>query len=369
MKMRHGAMGCAALFTATLAQAAPPSLNIYYVDVEGGQATLFVAPSGQTVLVDTGFPGARDAGRILEAAKAAGVSKIDYLLITHYHLDHVGGYPDLAKLLPIEHYVDHGTTVQPEQHGESKSAYDAATLTHPHMIAKPGDKLPIAGIDWTIVSSAGKVLTTSMAGNPGAGAANPYCATFKPKDITIDLENQQSVGSVIRYGKFRTVDLGDLLWNLEAELVCPVNRIGTIDVFTVSHHGYGWSGAPALIYALHPRVAIMDNGNQKGAQVEIFQTLESSPGLENLWQLHWSVNGLIEHNTPGVFIANLESPDVTAATILHPPAPPPPATRPPPIGNEDHTPAYWIEVSAQADGTFTVTNSRNGFSKTYKRRE
>jgi len=291
------------------------------------------------------------------------------LLITHYHIDHIGGYADLAKLLPIRHYVDHGPTVQPEQHIESKAVYDSDTLTHPHIIAKPGDKLPVAGIDWTIVSSAGKLLAAPMSGEPGAGAANPYCATYKPKEITIELENFESVGSVIRYGRFRTVDLGDLLWNEDGQLACPVNRIGKIDVLLVSHHGSDWSGPRALVYALHPRVAIMDNGNQKGAQLETFQNLESAPGLENLWQLHWSVNGLIEHNAPGVFIANLDTPAVTAATIAHPPPEPPPGIRPPEIGNEDHAPAYWIEVSAQADGTFTVTNSRNGFSKTYQRGE
>jgi beta-lactamase superfamily II metal-dependent hydrolase len=357
-----------AAFAACLAArpaAATPSLEIYYVDVEGGQATLFVAPSGQSVLVDTGFPGTRDAGRIVEAAKAAGVSRIDYLLITHYHLDHIGGYADLAKSLPILHYVDHGPTVQPEQHIESKVAYDADAKTHPHLIAKPGDKLPIADIDWTIVSSAGKLLPTPMAGEPGAGAANPYCADYQPKDITVEMENSQSVGSVIRYGKFRTVDLGDLLWNWEGQLACPVNRIGTIDVLLATHHGFAWSGPKALIYALHPRVAIMDNGNQKGAAVETFETLESSPGLENLWQLHWSVNGLLEHNVAGAFIANIDPPEVTAAVIVHPPPPPPPGTWPPDIGNPNHSPAYWIKVSARADGSFTVTNSRNGFSKTY----
>ncbi len=350
------------------AAAAAASLDIYYIDTEGGQAVLFVAPGGQSVLVDTGNAGTRDPGRIVEAAQAAHVAQIDYLLITHYHGDHIGGYPELAKRIPIVQYVDHGPTVQPEQDTLSKQAYDAAIKTHPHHVAKPGDRLPIPGIEWTIVSSAGEILPHPMAGAPGAGRPNPYCADYRPKDITADMENAQSVGSVIRYGRFRTVDLGDLLWNWEGRLACPVNRIGRIDVLLTTHHGMSWSGPRALVYALQPRVVVMNNGTRKGGQLETFQTLEGAPGLENVWQLHWSVNGLLEHNNAANFIANIEDPATTGALIANPPAPTPPGTRPPDIGNPEHSPAYWIKVSAQADGSFTVTNARNGFSKTYSAR-
>jgi competence protein ComEC len=343
------------------------TLDIYYIDAEGGQSTLFVAPNGKSVLVDTGNTGARDAGRIMEVARAAKVTQIDYLLITHYHGDHVGGYLELSKLIPIKNYVDHGTTVQPEQNFPARQAYDAAVQVNPHMVAKPGDTLPIGdGINWTIVSAGGKTLAKNMTGAPGAGSSNPYCAAYKPKEITMDLENAQSVGSVISYGKFRTIDLGDLLWNWEAQLACPVNRIGTIDVLLTTHHGMSWSGAPALIYALRPRVAIMNNGNRKGGTVETFQTLESSPGLENLWQLHWSVSASLEHNAASNFIANIETPAVAADVIANPQKDPPPGVRPPTIGDPEHSPAYWIKVSAQPDGSFTVTNTRNGFSKTYQ---
>jgi beta-lactamase superfamily II metal-dependent hydrolase len=351
------------------AAAAAKSLDIYYIDTEGGQATLFVAPNGKTVLVDTGNTGSRDPMRIAEVAKAANVTQIDYLLVTHYHGDHVGGYPELAKLLPIKNFVDHGQTVQPEQNFPAKQAYDAAIKVNPHVVPKPGDQLPIGdGVVWTIVSAAGQTLTKGMAGAPGAGAKNPYCATHKAKEVTMDLENGQSVGSVITYGKFRTVDLGDLLWDWEAKLACPINVIGTVDLYLTTHHGMNWSGAPALVNALHSRVAIMNNGNRKGAAVETFQTLESSPGLEDLWQLHWSVSGGLEHNVAANFIANLETPAITADLIVNPPETPPPGVRPPTIGNPDHAPAYWIKVSAQQDGSFTVTNTRNGFSKTYEAR-
>lgn len=355
------------------AESPTKSLEIYYIDTEGGQATLFVAPSGQTVLVDTGNEGTRDPLRIMEVIRAAGVKQIDYLLITHYHADHIGGFLELSKLIPILHYVDHGPTVQPEQNSASKQAYDSAIARGPHIVPQPGDHLPIPGIDWTIVSSAGRTLGTNLSHAPGAGAANPYCARLVPKDIKVDLENAQSVGSVIQYGRFRTVDLGDLLWNWEARLVCPVNHLGTVDLLLTTHHGLAWSNVPQLIWALSPRVVIMNNGTQKGGAIESFETIESSPGVEDLWQLHWSVNGLLEYNTPGRFIANIETP-ATAASLIASPPPPlvlpfrPDAPRPPPIGNSEHSPAYWIKVSAQTDGSFTVTNTRNGFSKTYSSR-
>jgi beta-lactamase superfamily II metal-dependent hydrolase len=356
------------LCAAASAQTASKTLDIYYIDTEGGQASLFVAPGGQSVLIDTGNNGKRDPDRIIEAAQAAGVKRIDYLIITHYHGDHVGGYLELSRMIPIEHYIDHGSTVQPEQVFDSRTAYDAAVRIHPHQIARPGDKLPIPGIDWTIVSSGGKVLAGPMLGQPGAGLANPYCGDYKPKEITVDMENAQSVGSVIRYGKFRTVDLGDLLWNWEAQLACPGNKIGTVDEMLTTHHGLAWSGVPALIYALHPQVIVMNNGVRKGGAPETFDTLEAAPGLENLWQLHWSANGLLEHNVAEKFIANIETPETTAEVIAHPPGPIVQGTRPPDIGDPNHTPAYWIKVSAYANGDFTVTNSRNGFSKIYKHR-
>jgi beta-lactamase superfamily II metal-dependent hydrolase len=346
--------------------AASRTLDIYYIDTEGGQATLFVSPFGKSVLVDTGNEGTRDPQRIMEAVKAAGVQQIDYLLITHYHGDHVGGFLELAKLIPIKHYVDHGPTVQPEQDFPSKQAYDATIAHGPHIVPKPGDRLPVDGLDWIIVSAAGNTLENNLTHAPGAGKNNPLCAAAKPKEINVDMENAQSVGSVISYGKFRTVDLGDLLWNWEAKLVCPINHIGTVDLLLTTHHGLAWSNNPVLIDSLAPRVAVMNNGNRKGGAPEAFQALWSSPGLQNLWQLHWSINGGLEYNTPGLFIANMED-AATAGNLIANPPPPPVlgGPRPAPIGNPDHSPAYWIKVSAHRDGSFTVTNTRNGFSKTY----
>jgi competence protein ComEC len=375
-----------------IAQTPAKTLDIYYVDTEGGQATLFVSPTGQTVLVDTGNSGTRDPDRIMEAVHAAGVKQIDYLVVTHYHGDHIGGYLELSKKLPIMNFVDHGPTVQPEQVTPSRTLYEETKSKGHYTVVKPGDKVPVTGINWTIVTAAGKTLKTNLAGAPGAGKANPYCADFKPKDIQVDLENAMSTGSVITYGKFRTIDLGDLLWNVEGDLMCPTNHIGTVDLYLTTHHGLDWSNSKQTVYALQPRVAIMNNGTRKGGQIEVFQTLESAPGLEDLWQLHWSYNGLLEHNAPARFIANLDESAQVSAVIANPPVPntsvvgAPPArgvNAPPaanaaaqpasaypngPQGNAAHAPAYWIKVSAHADGSFTVINARNGFSKTYRAR-
>jgi beta-lactamase superfamily II metal-dependent hydrolase len=335
----------AALSTAASAQTPRSSLDIYLIDTEGGQSTLFVAPSGETVLIDTGNPGARDLDRIMAVIGKAGVKQIDYLLLTHYHRDHIGNVEALASRIPIRNYVDHGATVEPKEAVPGFQARYAALRTGAgHVVARPGDKLRVAGLDWAIVSSAGKVIQSPL---PGGGSANAACGTFQPKEITNDLDNGQSVGSVIEYGKFRAVDLGDLLWNHEFELMCPRNPIGPVDLYIVSHHGSGQSGSAALVHGLAPRVAIMNNGIRKGGAVATFETLHSSPGLEDLWQLHWSANGGTEQNTAGVFIANV--PD--SASVGN--------------GNAHDGPADYIEVSAHADGSFTVTNSRNGFTKHY----
>src|SRR2546425_8197339 len=195
------------------------SLTIYFIDVEGGQATLLVSPAGESMLVDTGFPGfnGRDADRIAATAKQAGISRIDYLVVTHYHLDHVGGVPALAKRLQIRTFVDHGPSVE---HGDQPdklyNAYVNVRKDGRHLQVKPGDTIPIAGIDVRVVSSAGDVLRAPLS---GAGAPNPACGDFKPmeEDIT---ENARSVGTVIQYGRFRMPDLGDLTWDKEHDLVC-----------------------------------------------------------------------------------------------------------------------------------------------------
>jgi competence protein ComEC len=343
------------------------TLDIYVVDVEGGNATLFVAPSGQSLLIDTGNfapdGGVRDAGRIMLAARDARLTQIDNLIITHWHGDHYGGLAELAKQIPVQHFIDHGPNVQPAQAVDEFLAkvYPQLYAGKRHTVAKPGDKIPVAGLDIEVVTSAGEMIKTALPGAPGAGAANPSCASFKGGDN--NAEDPMSVGVHITFGKFRTVHLGDLTKNKEFELMCPNNRLGTVDLFLGLHHGVDSSNSEVMIHATHPRVAIMNNGTRKGGPPDVMKVLFSSPGLEDLWQMHFSQLGGQEYTVPGMFIANLNDQPLTAMPVAPIAAPPPgPNTPPPPAHNG---PAYWFKVQARTDGTFTVTNTRNGFSKTY----
>ena len=329
------------------------TLDIYVIDVEGGEATLFVAPSGESMLVDTGWPGfdGRDANRIAAVAEQAGVTQIDYLVVTHFHTDHMGGAEQLADRLPVVHFVDHGITIdQGERARAAFEVYSNLRSTGTHRVVRPGDPVPVTGLDVRIIASDGSVLTSPLA---GAGDANPFCEgfTFHGTDITSrygDAEDQRSVSAVIGFGRFRTLIMGDLTWNKEHALMCPENKIGTVDLYLVSHHGSDTSGSEALVRALEPRVAVMNNGPRKGGAVRTFQILQATPSLEQLWQNHYAVAGGDARNMPERFIANLQ--DET-------PAQDDPAVH---MG-----PAHWIKVSARRDGSFTVTNSRDDFSQSY----
>lgn len=334
-----------------------PTLDIYVADTEGGKAALFVTPSGETVLIDSGNPGRRDGDRIATMIEHAGVTQIDHLISTHYHTDHIGGLPELARRLSIRHYLDHGPTVeQPEQIADFQQTYAALYGAAKHTVVRPGDRVPVADLDWTIVTAGGRAITEAL---PGGGETNPECATFVHRNIPTD-ENNQSVGSVVTFGRFKLVDLADLMWDNEFDLVCPRNLVGPVDLYMVTHHGIDASGSPAFVHAIRPRVAVMQNGPRKGATVHTLQTLRSTPGFDDVWQLHWSYAAMIEHNPAGVFIANEDDlPTVAAALTASPGATAAAGS------SDEHVPAYWIKISASSDGTFTVTNSRNNFSKTY----
>ena len=345
-------------------RAAKP-LDIYVIDVEGGNATLFVTPSGETVLIDTGNGGAqaaRDAARIMEAAKDAGVTKIDHLIFTHWHGDHFGGLAELAKQIPIARFYDHGPNVQatPATDEFFKTVYEPLTAKAMHTVVKPGDSIPVKDLTWRVVAAAGNVMKTNL---PGAGRANSYCAESKPQDPD-PTENAQSVSSYITFGKFRIVHMGDLTYNKELDLMCPNNRLGTTDVFIVSHHGQAISNSPALVYALHPRAAIINNGTRKGGQPDAMRVLFSSPGLEDLWQMHFSLLSGQEYTVPGAFIANqIDQPDSALPIAAWMPPPQGQQAPPAPVHNGK---SYYFKIAAQQDGTFTITNMRNNFSKAYR---
>jgi competence protein ComEC len=367
--MRKALPRIAAAGLALAAQSGEPAaaqtrttLDIYVVDVEGGNATLLVAPSGESLLIDTGnvAPAAarRDAERIMAAAKDAGLSHIDNLVITHWHGDHYGGVVELAKRVPIRHFIDHGPNVQPNPDVDAFLAkvYPSLYANAKHTVARPGDKIEVLGLNVQVVTSAGETITTPL---PGAGEPNPYCANFKPGDN--NAEDPMSVGVYVTFGKFRTAHLGDLTKNKEFELMCPNNRLGTLDVFLGLHHGVNTSNAEVMIHATRPRVAIMNNGTRKGGQPDVMKVLHSSPGLEDLWQMHFSQLSGQEYTVPGMFIANDVDAPLTAMPVAPIAAPGPDAAAPP----SHDGPAFWIKVTAQQDGTFTVTNGRNGFAKTY----
>jgi beta-lactamase superfamily II metal-dependent hydrolase len=330
---------------------AAKTLDMYVIDVEGGKSLLVVSPSGQSMLLDAGNPGSngRDANRIVEACQAAGVRRIDYMVVTHYDGDHVGNVPALLDKMPAVTFVDHGENVQKDDFTlKSVSAYMALAAKGKRLTVKPGDKIPIKGFDALVVMAAGKAITAPL---KGAGQPNPACDTTPRKtwapnargvvDNQDTNENAMSITLLVTYGKFRMLDPADLTWNKDRDLMCPVNRVGTVDLYMTANHGTDNANSPVMVHALRPRVVIADNAARKGASAEVFQTVKSSPGLEDYWQAHYLIAGGEKANVSPDYIANIEgSPD-----------------------------GKWIKVSVERDGSFTVTNSRNNFTKTYKPRK
>lgn len=315
-------------------------LQIYFVDVEGGQATLIVSPSGESLLIDTGWPDneGRDADRIVAAAHQAGLKKIDYVLITHFHRDHVGGVPQLVEGIKVGTFVDHGPNLEDSEVTRTDyAAYEKAIAGHPRLTVKPGWGLPIKGIQVRVLTAAGEHIDTPF---PGAGRANSYCRA-EPTAVVDDTENARSVGVLVTYGRFRFLDLGDLTKKKELELACPNNLIGSVDLFLVTHHGADLSNSKALDWAVQPQVAVIDNGPRKGSSPAAWQIVHDLPGLEDLWQLHYAEESDKQHNVDADHIANVK----------------------------EHCEGAFLKVSAESDGSYTLTNSRTGVTKSYSSRE
>ena len=314
--------------------AAPGVLTLYFIDVEGGQSTLIVSPSGQSLLIDAGYrSGGRDATRIRAAMRDAGVSQIDHLLLTHFHMDHMGGVPELAAQVPIKRFYDHDTLVDRSDPPTVAGFADYQRLRNKgtHVVPVLGSALPISGLDVQWVSSDGRVISSAR---EGAGETTNGCPPVSPPPGE-PLENPRSTGFFLRYGTFRFVDLGDLSGAPLYKLVCPSALLGPVDLLLVPHHGGNDTGYPAVLNAFKPRAALINNGAVKGGGAATFQTLQQILGLTNVWQLHRSENAGVV-NAADANIANL-----------------------------DEATGNWLKATASEDGSFTLTNQRTQQSRSY----
>jgi hypothetical protein len=287
------------------------------------------------------------ADRIAAAAASLGVTKIDYLLMTHYHADHLGGIDALLAKLPVGTFIDHGPNREepPPNATPRQLAFATATLYpkwvaayqgHGHITAEVGQKINIGSLHLEFVTSDGHVLDKPL---PGAGQQDRFCAGAPKMDRNGGEENVRSVGTLLTFGKTRILYLGDLTWNKEMELLCPANKVGKVDVYFVTGHGMNLSSSPPTA-DLDPLVAIMQNGPTKGGDEAVIKTVNTYSDLKGFWRLHYSVRYPDLNGDPD-YIANLDGvPDQ---------------------GNP-------IDIDIARSGDITVTNSRNDFSKTYKAR-
>jgi hypothetical protein len=331
---------------------AAETLDIYVFNVDLGNAVLVVTPADQGMLLDAGPPGEKYLNRILRGMKDAELKQIDYLVISHYHWDHYGTVAELAEKVPIRHYIDHGPSIE-----KTNALYELYVKTRDkgdHLAAKPGDKIPLQGVEVQVLTSAGQVIAAPV---KGGGGFNSACWLSHLR-VENEVEDVQSVGVLVEFGKFRFVDLGDVPWNLSCRLFCPENKVGPADVYLITHHAISrgreecgdalWGACscpPCEVYGLRPRVAILSTNEDyvtRLATPEAWQTIRLSPGLEDIWQTHYQAQGGPANNAPEQFIA---------------------------CPNVVHDEGDWIKVSAHADGSFSVTNQRNGFTKQYPARK
>jgi len=343
------------------AKAKDDALQMVSIDVEGGGGTLFVTPEGKSLLIDTGNPEQSritgdnpSSARIVAAAHALGVKKIDYLITTHYHGDHIGGLEGFLARMPIDTYIDHGenreTTASPNPTApqiDMKNPPPGSTAfgyrhyveligKHRHIVAKPGDVFHVGSLTVTIVMADGKPIAKPL---PGAGEANASCAGMESMANNGGEENARSTASLITYGKTRISVFGDLTWDREKDLFCPIDKIGKVDVYLATHHGTNLSGSPAALNALAPIVTIMGNSARKGADAVRMKTIKDSPRFQAMWQLH-TTTVAPDVNVPADMIAN-------------------------PGTDQSKDKAYALRLRIQKDGKVTVINERNGYNKSY----
>ena len=336
------------LLSAGSARAQTRNLDIYWIDVEGGAATLVVSPSGESLLYDAGWEvDGRDGKRIAEVVKQAGLAKIDSFVMSHYHPDHAGGLTVLSKLVPIGHCFDRGDFVEPANQ-KWKDIYLSACSAK-RTIVKAGDTIPLKGVRVDVVASNGQLIANPLPG----GGPNSLCSSAENKPAE-GPENQYMVGSLFSFGRFRFLDLADLDWEKEMELACPVNRIGAVTIYQAGRHGaLDGAGAPGLLYAIKPQVVVINNGPRKGLGgpsagspkplTKHYERIAKTPGIEGIWQGHLSLfEKDASSNTSEDMIANLE--------------------------DSADCKGHWIRASVSPDGRFTITNSRNGLTKSYSSR-
>jgi beta-lactamase superfamily II metal-dependent hydrolase len=351
----------AAALTAAAAVAAEAPLKIVSIDVEGGAATLYVTPQGQSLLIDTGWPAgaggprqepgappppptSSSAQRIAAAIKAAGLSKLDYLVISHYHLDHIGGAQELMSLVPIDTFVDHGPNRQetrpdatPAQIATSTAAlyaqYEAAIAGKKRIVMKAGDRLQMGDLTFTAINSDAVPIAAPVAGGGGAGVG---CDSTTSKDAVGGEENPRSLGLLGTWGKARILSLADTTWNVENRLVCPTNLIGKVDLMFVDNHGTDISNSPTLLHNVRPTVAFFNNGPTKGADAAVLERVAATPGVKAIWQLHLPTRSP-DKAAPIDHIANVADPDT-----IHP-----------------------LTITVTKAGDVTLANPRTGRSQTY----
>jgi len=316
---------------------APATLDIYWIDVEGGAATLVITPGRDAILMDTGWPraDARDAERIQAAMRDAGITQIDYLLISHFHRDHVGGLAALAERVPIGQIIDHGESVERDRE-PGRAIWDeyVALADGRRRTVAPGDKLPLRRIEFSFVASHGAFIDTLEPRRP-----NRLCETAVAGPVD-EGENSRSLGYLLSLGGFQFLNLGDLTPDHEYDLACPENRLGVVDLYQVPHHTGGGAARPELTWALQPTVAVGNNGPRKGGSPASYAVVRDTPGLEDVWQLHRAMGADDAGNTDPRLIANLTE--------------------------EDGCLGYWLKATVQPEGrSWTMTNGRTGYSRNY----